>query len=394
MSAVRPAPDLPAAATARDLFERYREGTGVVLRHGADCLAAAGDSRGIHVDAGPDHVRRAAALVQNALEGTAGLGIAMGALPFEGSCDAVIRLPERVIRGVPLHGETAPQPEWAITALIPEPLPVEYEVAVERVLAAIDAGEVDKVVLARTLLVEADAPIDPRLLARRFNAEEPGAFVFLVALPEGDSHLVGASPELVIRRRGRKVFSDPLAGTARRSRDRARDQEIARQLFDAVKEQREHRMVVEAVADAMAPFCLKLVVDGEASLTSTATLWHLHTAIKGTLKPEAPDALTIAAALHPTPAVCGTPQAAAAALIGSLEPFDRRFFAGLVGWVDAQGDGEWALTLRCAEVSGSSARLHAGAGIVAGSEPASEELETEAKFGVGLRALGVDPAAG
>ena len=339
-------------------------------------------------------MRRAAALVQNALEGTAGLGIAMGALPFEGSCDAVIRLPERVIRGVPLHGETAPQPEWAITALIPEPLPVEYEVAVERVLAAIDAGEVDKVVLARTLLVEADAPIDPRLLARRFNAEEPGAFVFLVALPEGDSHLVGASPELVIRRRGRKVFSDPLAGTARRSRDRARDQEIARQLFDAVKEQREHRMVVEAVADAMAPFCLKLVVDGEASLTSTATLWHLHTAIKGTLKPEAPDALTIAAALHPTPAVCGTPQAAAAALIGSLEPFDRRFFAGLVGWVDAQGDGEWALTLRCAEVSGSSARLHAGAGIVAGSEPASEELETEAKFGVGLRALGVDPAAG
>ena len=235
MSAVRPAPDLPAAATARDLFERYREGTGVVLRHGADCLAAAGDSRGIHVDAGPDHVRRAAELVQNALEGTAGLGIAMGALPFEGSCDAVIRLPERVIRGVPLHGETAPQPEWAITALIPEPLPVEYEVAVERVLAAIDAGEVDKVVLARTLLVEADAPIDPRLLARRFNAEEPGAFVFLVALPEGDSHLVGASPELVIRRRGRKVFSDPLAGTARRSRDRARDQEIARQLFDAVK---------------------------------------------------------------------------------------------------------------------------------------------------------------
>jgi isochorismate synthase len=163
-------------------------------------------------------------------------------------------------------------------------------------------------------------------------------------------------------------------------------------LFDAVKEQREHRLVAEAVADALTPFCSKLVVDSEASVTSTATLWHLHTAIKGTLKPDAPDALTIAAALHPTPAVCGTPQAAAAELIGRLEPFDRRFFAGLVGWVDALGDGEWALTLRCAEVSGSTARLHAGAGIVAGSEPALEDLETEAKFGVGLRALGVEPA--
>jgi isochorismate synthase len=189
------------------------------------------------------------------------------------------------------------------------------------------------------------------------------------------------------------VFSDPLAGTARRSPDRQRDQEIARQLFDAAKEQREHRLVAEAVADAMAPFCSKLTVDAEADITSTATLWHLHTAIKGTLKPDAPDALTLAAALHPTPAVCGTPQAAAAALIGRLEPVDRRFFAGLVGWVDGQGDGEWALSLRCAEVSGSTARLHAGAGIVAGSDPASEDLETEAKFSVGLRALGVEPAA-
>jgi isochorismate synthase len=336
-------------------------------------------------------VQRAAALVQTALAGTAGLGVAMGALPYDGSCGAVIRMPERVIRGRSSR-EITPRPDWAITALVPEPLPVGYEVAVERALAAIDAGVVEKVVLARTLRVEADQPIDVRLVARRLNAEEPGAFVYLVALPGGASTLVGASPELVVRRRGRNVFSDPLAGTARRSPDRARDREIAQQLFDAVKEQREHRLVAEAVADALAPFCTKLVVDSEASVTSTATLWHLHTAIKGTLKPDAPDALTIAAALHPTPAVCGTPQAAAGALIERLEPFDRRFFAGLVGWVNAIGDGEWALTLRCAEVSGSTARLHAGAGIVAGSDPALEDLETEAKFGVGLRALGVEPA--
>ncbi len=392
MSAVRPAPDLASGAAQRDLFEWHTPGTGVVVQRHDYGLAAAGDSRAIHVPAGPNHVHRAASLARDALDETPGLGVVMGALPFDGTCEAILRLPERVIRVVPSHGGVAPQPGWTVTDLVPDPLPTEYEAAVERALLAIDAGEVEKVVLARTLQVKADALIDPRLLARRFNAGERGSFVFLVALPGGASTLVGASPELVVRRRGRKVFSDPLAGTARRSQDRTRDREIARQLLEAVKEQREHRLVAEAVADALTPFCSNLVVDSEAGLTSTATLWHLHTAIKGTLKADAPDALSIAAALHPTPAVCGTPQAAAAALITRLEPFDRRFFAGLVGWVDTLGDGEWALTLRCAEVSGSTARLHAGAGIVAGSEPALEDLETEAKFGVGLRALGVEPA--
>jgi isochorismate synthase len=383
---------MPAGATHSDLFDWFTPDTGVVLQRHDYGLAAAGDSRAIHVPPGPNHVGRAASLAQRALDDTAGLGVVMGALPYEGSCEAILRVPERVIRATPSRGGVAPQPAWTVTDLVPEPLPIEYETAVELALAAIDAGDVEKVVLARTLQVEADTIIDPRLLARRFNAGEPGSFAFLVALPGGASTLVGASPELVVRRRGRRVFSDPLAGTARRSRDRMRDREIARQLLDAVKEQREHRLVAEAVADALTPFCLNLVVDSEAGLTSTATLWHLHSAIKGTLKPDAPDALTIAGALHPTPAVCGTPQTAAAALITRLETVDRRFFAGLVGWVDTLGDGEWALTLRCAEVLGSTARLHAGAGIVAGSDPALEDLETEAKFSVGLRALGVEPA--
>jgi isochorismate synthase len=275
--------------------------------------------------------------------------------------------------------------------LIPEMLPVEYEAAVATALTAVDAGTVEKVVLARSILVEADSAIDPRVVARRLNAAEPDCFVFLVTLPGGSSSLVGASPELLVRRSGMAVSSDPLAGTARRSPDPTRDADIARQLLEAVKEQREHRLTAEAVADALAPFCSNLVVDPEPSLTPTATLWHLHTAIRGTLKPGAPDALTIAAALHPTPAVCGTPRDAAADLIRRLERVDRRFYAGLVGWVDGRGDGEWAVTLRCAEISGSTARLHAGAGIVSGSDPAAEDLETEAKFGAVLRALGADP---
>ncbi len=255
MSAVRPAPDLPAGATDSDLFDWFTPGTGVVLQRHDYGLAAAGDSRAIRVPPGPHHVDRAASLAQDALDQTPGLGVVMGALPYEGSCEAILRLPERVIRAIPAHGGVAPRPGWTVTGLVPDPLPIEYEAAVGRALAAIDAGAVEKVVLARTLQVQADGGIDARLLARRFNAGEPGSFAYLVALPGGASTLVGASPELVVRRRGRKVFSDPLAGTARRSRDRVRDREIARQLLDAVKEQREHRLVAEAVADAMTPFC-------------------------------------------------------------------------------------------------------------------------------------------
>jgi isochorismate synthase len=394
MSATRPALDVAAPAIEGDLFEAFGKRTTVVIQHSGKAFSALGRSRSIVVPAGADHVGRAASLTQSVLSEADGIGIAMGALPFDGSCEAVLRVSEGAMRGEPAYVDRPAEPGWAVIGLFPQPLPLEYEMTVATALGAIDAGEVEKVVLARTLVVEADSPIDPRLVARRLSAVESGSYVFLVALPGGSSSLVGASPELLVRRRGMKVSSDPLAGTAQRSPDRARDAEIARQLLDAVKEQREHRLTAEAVADALAPFCSKLVVDREPSLTSTATLWHLQTSVRGTLKPDAPDALTIAAALHPTPAVCGTPRAAAAGLIARLEGFDRRFYSGLVGWVDGRGDGEWALTLRCAEISGSTARLHAGAGIVAGSEPAAEDLETEAKFGILLRALGVEPGEG
>jgi isochorismate synthase len=391
VSTTRPASDAAAPVIAGDLFEAFGESSGVVIQHSGRAFSAIGRSRDIVVPAGAGQVGRAASLTQGALSERDGVGIAMGALPFDGSCEAVLRMSDRAMRGERAQVDRAAGPGWAVTGLVPDPLPVDYEAAVAAALRAIDAGEVEKVVLARTLVVEADSPIDPRLVARRLSAAESASYVFLVALPGGASSLVGASPELVVRRRGMRVFSDPLAGTAQRSPDRVRDAAIARQLLDAVKEQREHRLTAEAVADALSPFCSKLVVDAEPSLTSTATLWHLQTSIRGTLKPDAPDALTIAAALHPTPAVCGTPRAAAARLIARLEGFDRRFYAGLVGWVDGRGDGEWALTLRCAEISGSTARLHAGAGIVAGSDPAAEDLETEAKFGVLLKALGVEP---
>ncbi len=390
MSATRPAPeDVRERRDTGDPFEWYDERQGVVLQHGATRLSAESSSTSVVVPAGADHVGRAADLAQRALAEIGGTGIAMGALPYDGSCDAVLRIPG--LGGIRSLRRVSPEVDWKVTELIPDPLPVEYEAAVEAALAAIEHGGVEKVVLARSLVVTAGSPIDPRVIARRLGEAEPGSFVFLVGLP-GASTLVGASPELLVRREGRLVSSEPLAGTARRSADPVKDAEIARQLLGTLKEQREHRLVADAVADALAPFCSNLVVDAEPSLSPTATLWHLRTALRGTLKPDAPDALTLAAALHPTPAICGTPRAAAAALIARLESVERRFYSGLVGWVDANGDGEWAITLRCAEVSGATARLHAGAGIVAGSDPAAEDLETEAKFGIMLRALGVEPA--
>jgi isochorismate synthase len=392
MTAARPAAEVVTGGVSP--FEQFGERTSVVVQRAGSVVSAIGRSHSVVVPAGPDHVGRAASLAQQALAGEPGNGIAMGALPYEGSCEAVLRVPDRALRGEPAGVDRAPDATWSVTDLVPQPLPVDYEAAVATALAAIGAGEVEKVVLARALIVSADTPIDPRVVARRLNAAEPGSIVFLVALPGGASSLVGASPELLVQREGMTVSSDPLAGTARRSTDPVRDAEIARQLLGTVKEQREHRFIAEAVADALAPLCTNLVVDREPSLSPTATLWHLHTAVRGTLKPDAPDALAIAAVLHPTPAICGTPQAAAADLIHRLEGFDRRFYAGLVGWVDARGDGEWAITLRCAEIAGATASLHAGAGIVAGSDPAAEDLETEAKFGVMLRALGVEPGEG
>ena len=386
MSAVGTRPETGSATP----FDRYDGRDGAVLQHGDSWVTAPAGSSLVPVPAGADQVRRAAVLALTALGGLGGRGVAVGALPYDGSCDAVLRIPQPASEAA--TGSRRLDEAWQVTELRPDPLPVAYEAAVESALAAIEAGEIEKVVLARRLVVETDAPIDAGIVARRLSTAEPGSVVYLVALPDGVTTLVGASPELLLRREGHSVASDPLAGTARRSGDPGRDREVARQLLATVKEQREHRLASAAVADALSPFCADLHVDAEPSLQATATLWHLRTAIRGTLKPDPPDALTIAAALHPNPAICGTPQAAAASLIERLEGFERRYFAGMVGWVDAHGDGEWSLTLRCAEITGSTAILTAGAGIVAGSDPAAEDLETEAKFGPVLRALGVDPA--
>ncbi|WP_083606334.1 isochorismate synthase [Geodermatophilus obscurus] len=272
---------------------------------------------------------------------------------------------------------------YADGALDPASWCAKVGAAVER----IDAGELAKVVLARDLLVTADAPLDPRALLARLAARFPDCWTFAV------DGLLGATPELLLRRTGRQLSSRVLAGTAPRGAG-ADDERLAAGLLASAKDRAEHALAVESLVRALEPYCTTLTAPDEPELLTLANVRHLATDVTGVQRRSGARGraglLELVGAVHPTAAVCGTPTDAAAALIGELEGMDRGRYAGPVGWVDAHGDGEFGLALRCAELSDrdpASARLFAGCGIVAGSDPAAELAETQAKFAAFQAAL-------
>ncbi len=250
--------------------------------------------------------------------------------------------------------------------------PEAWRDAVATAVMRIRTGELSKVVLARDLIARADAPVDVRHLVRGLAQRYPACFTFSV------QGLVGATPELLVRRRGDQVTSRVLAGTAW---DEGRSSAAAR-LTASDKDQEEHAYAVRSAAEALRPFCADLTVPQKPSVLELANVVHLATEVSGTLRGSARDidALTLAGRLHPTAAVCGTPTDLATAVIGDLEGMDRGRYAGPVGWMDARGDGEWGIALRCAEVDGARLRLFAGCGIVAASDPDVEFAEAQAKF--------------
>ncbi len=253
--------------------------------------------------------------------------------------------------------------------------------AVADAVARLRSHELDKVVLARALDVEAEAPVDPRVVASRLAARFPSCFTYVCA------GLVGASPELLVRRTGRHAESLVLAGSMRRGATADEDGELERALATSAKDLHEHRLAVESVCEVFDRLATDVESDSEPQVLRLPNVIHLATHVQAWLPAPAPSALAVAASLHPTAAVGGTPRGAALDLIRRLEAAPRDRYAGPVGWVDAQGDGEFALALRCAQLDGATARLWAGAGVVAESDPDAEVAETTVKLEAALSAI-------
>lgn len=321
--------------------------------------------------------------------------VVMGALPFAPDAPPALAVPLHVRTGPPLREDpliALPAPEANVTdwRIREVPAPEAYRAAVAAAVARMKAGEFDKVVLARTLELTAPGAPDLPAMLRRLARRDPAGYTF--AVPSGPGRtLVGASPELLVARRGATLTANPLAGSAPRSTDLAEDVRRAAALLESPKDLHEHAVVVDAVRAALTPFCRRIDVPERPTLVRTAAMWHLSTTVTGELaRPETTTALDLAGALHPTPAVCGTPTAVARTVIEESEPFDRGAYTGMVGWQNADGDGEWVVTIRCAEAEGNRLRLFAGAGVVAASSPEAETAETGAKFRTFLNAVGAE----
>jgi menaquinone-specific isochorismate synthase len=274
-------------------------------------------------------------------------------------------------------------PHWSATLGPGAMTPAGYQAAVQEALDAIERREVDKVVLARDLVGTAPVGSDLRRLVRSLATAYPDTWVFAV------DGLVGASPETLVTVSGGTVTARVLAGTSARGADVDADAAASFALATSPKNQDEHRFAVQSVLASLRPHTSALAAAEAPFTLKLPNVWHLATDVEGVLSGGA-SALDLIGALHPTAAVAGSPTSTAVDLIRRLEPFDRGRYAGAVGWVDAAGDGEWAIALRCAQFDletvppgGSDAiplTAYAGAGIVAGSDPESELLETRVKF--------------
>lgn len=251
-----------------------------------------------------------------------------------------------------------------------------WQTAVAEAVRRISDGDLDKVVLARDLTAEAEADIDARYLLRRLAEAYGKTWVFSV------DGLVGATPEMLVRLERGLVSSRVLAGTIRRTGDDERDLALAASLAHSSKDLEEHEYAVSSVADAISRYCTSLNVPETPFVLHLPNVLHLATDVAGRLTNGA-SSLTLAQALHPSAAVCGTPKATADAVIAELEHMDRGRYAGPVGWIDAGGDGEWGIALRSGVLDPADTRrmrLFAGCGIVAGSDPAAELAESDAKL--------------
>ncbi|MGX6509143.1 isochorismate synthase [Rhodococcus sp. SJ-2] len=319
-----------------------------------------------------------------------------GALPFNPDRAVALTEPETVdITDGPWQPPAGLPDLPAVRMTAQIPLPRVHVARVRSLIERLELGEFDKVVAARRVALEADEPIDPLALAARMIDRHPDATTYALDLSAAEERywghtLVGATPELLVSVRGETVTCRPLAGTAARHTDPDTDRKAGDELLTSSKNRAEHAFVIDWIRARLGPLCRDLDIPAGPELTSTPDVWHLATPIIGTLRDPGTDAISVAAALHPTPAVAGTPTEVALATIRATEG-DRRFYGGAVGWCDSNGDGDWLVAIRCAELSADGLRAvaWAGGGIVAESDPDDELAETTAKLRTLLGTIGL-----
>ena len=274
---------------------------------------------------------------------------------------------------------SATSSSYSVAPLVPVDT---YLAAVATARDAVRSGQLTKAVIARDIQITSDSPIDIHAVLLRLKASFGSSYRYSFG------NLIGASPELLVAINDGIIRSHPLAGTTARTGDPATDARLASELLASAKNQIEHRVVVDTVHDALLPFCSYLDWEAEPSVVAVANVQHLGTRVEGRLNRDT-TAVELALLLSPTPALGGHPRETALELIAEHEGIDRGLYGGTIGWCDAQGNGTFAVTIRCAEFDDSRmrARLFAGGGIVADSEPLSELAETQAKFQAMLSAI-------
>ena len=324
--------------------------------------------------------------------------IAIGNIAFQRMAPATLVIPRKVV------GKDEAGNCWITTiddasptispALASQPKPSTFNVQPitpietykKAVLAARDAvrsGAITKAVIAREIRVTSSIPIDVHAVLLRLRATFARSYRYSI------NGFIGASPELLVEIKGDRIRSHPLAGTTPRTGDPKTDDELARKLIASMKDQVEHRVVIDVIHEMLLPWCSYLDWEPEPSVLQVANVQHLGTLIEGHLSAVRPSVMEIVRTLSPTPALGGHPRDAALALIADVEELDRGPYGGAVGWVDGSGNGTWAVAIRCAELSDDrlTARLIAGGGIVAASDPDAELAETQAKFQAMLSAI-------
>ena len=324
--------------------------------------------------------------------------IAIGNIAFQRMAPATLVIPRKVV-GKDEAGncwittiDDAPPTISPALASQPKPstfnvepiTPIEtYKKAVLAARDAVRSGAITKAVIAREIRVTSSIPIDVHAVLLRLRATFARSYRFSI------NGFIGASPELLVEIKGDRIRSHPLAGTTPRTGDPKTDDELARKLIASMKDQVEHRVVIDVIHEMLLPWCSYLDWEPEPSVLQVANVQHLGTLIEGHLSAVRPSVMEIVRTLSPTPALGGHPRDAALALIADVEELDRGPYGGAVGWVDGSGNGTWAVAIRCAELSDDrlTARLIAGGGIVAASDPDAELAETQAKFQAMLSAI-------